>query len=973
MLQKRNSASAARFTLGDLPRELRERVTLFLHSYHEAVSEAGLRQSLSPDLIKVLFRVWACSDFVAQSCIRHPDMLEELLRSSDLIIDYAEDDYRRRVEDAANDAQSEDELGELLSRLHLRETLRIAWRDLAGWADLDEIMGDLSRLADAIVNLAVNQLDKWQAAEWGMPIGAESGKRQSMVVVAMGKLGAYELNFCSDIDLIFTFPEDGETRGGAWQRSNEEYFIRLGQRLINLLEKSGINGKIYRVDMRLRPFGKSGPLAMSYDALEGYYQTHGRQWERYAMIKARPITGPAAARNQLMRLLRPFTYRRYLDFGAFEELRTMKEMIAREVQRKAMQGNIKLGAGGIREIEFIGQVFQLLRGGREPELRQTSIQQVLSHLGRKGYVADYACRELLSAYRFLRSVENHMQAFRGEQIHVLPDDDGERLSLAVSMGFASWHDFEVILNRHMAQVQSHFEQLITIPQAQTTGMDADGAALTAIWQRSCEAGEAEKHLARLGFDQPRAVSQLLEQLRDSSSVRLMTGEARQRLDQLMPLVLSALAYKRAGHNVLQHIVRLLETIARRPTYLVLLVENTMALSQLVKLCSASQWIAEQIIRMPLLLDELLDPRVLYTPLDRAGLEAAATSELQAVADDLEAQMEGLRHFKLAQILRVAAADVTGVYPLMEVSDHLTEIAEVCLSQVLRIAWEHLVERHGRPTCRVGNRKQFPGFAIIGYGKLGGEELGYGSDLDLVFLHSSRGDKEVTEGPAVIENSLFFSRLGQRIIHIVNTHPPAGVLYELDMRLRPSGTSGLLVSSLESYAEYQRNDAWTWEHQALVRARPVAGDQAVTKAFLEIRRGIVTRSRNEQALRDQVRDMRDKIVAERGVKHGDRFNLKVDPGGITDIEFIVQFCILRWSHEFPQLVEWSDNIRLLAALADVGILSQSDAQTLSNAYRSYRSKVHHLALQEQPAIVGAREFNSERRFVGKIWARLFGTH
>jgi glutamate-ammonia-ligase adenylyltransferase len=846
--------------------------------------------------------------------------------------------------------------------------VRIAWRDLAGWAGVEETIRELSWLASACVDGALSLLSRWQTQEFGTPLAHGSAEPQSLVVIGMGKLGAEELNFSSDIDLIFAYPEAGTSQGGAVALDNEEYFVRLGRRLIRVLQENTRDGFVFRVDMRLRPFGDSGPLVMSFNAMEEYYQSHGREWERYAWIKADVIAGDRAAGGELMRRLRPFVYRRYLDYGAFESLREMKQGIAQQVRRKGMQDNIKLGAGGIREVEFIGQAFQLVRGGREPGLQERGILHVLAHLVTVGILPEYAGRGLIEAYRFLRRVENRLQAWADQQTHSLPTEEADRLRLALSMGYTDWAVFEQALNRHRRLVQDQFEQVFSAPQA--VHAESDTQYLARLWQGELDDEQAQLILTKTGYDDAAEVVRLLNGLRTAAAYRALTPQGRDRFDRLMPLVLGAAAETERPVVTLQRVLILIEHIARRVTYLVLLIETPLALSQLVKLCAASPWIARFLARHPLSIDELIDPRRLYMPLDRAALEQDMRSAMSAVpVDDLERQMDVLRHFKQGNVLRVAAADVAGVYPLMVVSDHLTEIAEVVLAKVLELAYAHLISRHGRPQCRVEGKIIEPGFAVVGYGKLGGIELGYGSDLDLVFLHDSAGEDQMTAGPAVIDNAVFFARLGQRIIHMLNTQTPAGVLYEVDMRLRPSGAAGLLVSNIEAFQDYQLNEAWTWEHQALVRARAVAGDKTVAGRFEDIRRAVLSRSRDPVGLCKEVREMRERMRAELGRHDPAVFDLKQDRGGIADIEFMVQYGVLRWAHDHPVLLRYTDNIRLLEGFAQAGLMAPGEVALLGDAYRAYRAEVHRCTLQEQNAVVPDERFKDMRAAVGKIWAAL----
>jgi len=936
--------------LDALPEALRGGVAHVWDQFREAAAEAGTRIPADPAFLSVLYRVWAASEFVAQTLVRHPELLADLLASGDLLADYAPGEFAAKARAALAPAADEAELAAALRALRRREMVRIVWRDLAGWAELGEVLRDLSLLADACIDGALQRLDGWLRREYGTPRNA-AGEEQRLVVLGMGKLGAYELNVSSDIDLIFAFPEDGVTRkrGGL---SNEEFFVRLGQKLIAALDQQTADGFVYRVDMRLRPFGDSGPLVMSFEALEDYYQTQGRDWERYAMIKARVVAGDRAAGAQLLEMLRPFVYRRYLDFGAFEALREMKAMIQRQVERKGMEGNVKLGPGGIREVEFIGQAFQLIRGGREPALRARGILTVLQRLTELDFLPGFVTAGLRQAYIFLRRVENRLQAHADRQTHVLPTDDTERLRLAFSMGYADWAAFHAELQAHMATVHEHFDQVFSAPQAGPAPAEVD--ELAALWAGGFDSAHGEAVLATAGFDDTAEALRLLERLRDGHTLRGLSARGRERVDRLLPMLL--------------RLVNLVETVAGRTSYVALLTENPLALSQLVKLCAASPWIAQLLSHHPLLLDELLDPRSLYHPLDRAALQADLDASLAKVDGiDLEQQMEVLRHFKQSNTLRVAAADVANVMPLMVVSDHLTEIAEVVLGAVLSIATANLSVRHGRPQ----GAGPGGGFAVIAYGKLGGIELGYGSDLDLVFLYDNACEGLRTDGAKPMDNNVFFARLGQGVIHILNTLTPAGVLYEVDMRLRPSGGAGLLVSSLEAFAGYQRDEAWTWEHQALARARPVAGDAAVAAQFQKLRLELLGRRRDPDELRTEVRDMRERMRAELSKDSAEQFDLKQGRGGITDIEFLVQYGVLRGTAEHPDLAEFTDNIRQLEALARHRWLPQKDAEALADAYRAYRRRLHRLTLQEEPGLVPAEEFADQRRRVGELWRQCLG--
>lgn len=909
-------------------------------------------------------RVFACSHFVAEVCSRYPGLISDLIASGDLARSHDHRRYPGTLSAQLGAVANEAELLQVLRRFRRREMVRIAWRDLTGRATLAETLEDLSSLADACVEGALDWLYRDHAAIWGMPRDAD-GNPQRMVVFGMGKLGGRELNFSSDIDLIFCYPAEGETQGGRRLVTHQEFFVRLGQRLINALERTTADGFVFRVDMRLRPFGEASALAISFDAMEEYYQNHGREWERYALIKARPVAGDREAGERLLARLRPFMYRRYVDYGAFESLRDMKALIEQEVRRKGMEHNVKLGAGGIREVEFIGQAFQLIRGGRDPELQQRSILPVLQTLRERQLLPGYVVDELANAYVLLRNVENRIQMVADEQRHTLPEGDEEQARLAFALGHADWASLDAALSASRRRVHEHFEQVFAAPQNHAAAQGSED--LAALWLGTLDEAQAMAVLENRGYENAAEALRLITLTRESHALRNLSERGHGRLDRLMPLLIAAVGKRRDPDRTLQHVLQLVEAIARRTAYLALLVENPMALSQLVQLCSASAWIAALLTRHPVLLDELLDPRALYHPPRRAAMAEELNQRLAGVApDDEEQQLEVLRQFKQTNTLRVAAADVADAVPLMVVSDHLTELAETILAASVQLAWRHLVARHGTPAIPWDGS----GFAIVGYGKLGGIELGYGSDLDLVFLHD--GDPAVsTAGPRPVANAVFYTRLAQRLIHVLTARTPSGVLYEVDTRLRPSGSSGLLVSALPAFAEYQRNQAWTWEHQALVRARVVAGDPHVAQAFAAVRHEVLGRERDLDVLRREVREMRERMRRELSRSDGREFDLKQDAGGIADIEFMVQYGVLAWAHRFPDLLEFTDNIRQIDALARNALVSAEEAQLLADAYRAYRARVHRLTLRDLPALVPADEFAGQRAGVQRVWDRLLG--
>lgn len=944
-----------------LPESLRAHLLQSWESFSAAAREAGYPLPADQDFCTSLLRAWAGSDFVQQACIREPAMLYEMLGDGSLLGDYGADEYRDMLGRVMTAVQDEADLHRQLRRFRQREMVRIAWRDLAGWAPLDEVLRDLSGLAQACIDAALQWLGQRLAQEYRL----RPSFQPSLVVLGMGKLGAGELNFSSDIDLIFAYPE-ADMKPLNRQLTAHEFYQQLGQRLINALDAATQDGRVFRVDMRLRPYGDSGPLAASFDAMAEYYQLQGREWERYAMIKARPVAGPVATGEQLMLLLHPFVYRRYLDFGAFESLRSLKQQIVSEVERKGMQDNIKLGPGGIREIEFTVQAFQLARGGRQPLLQERKVLTVLQSLAGLGYLPAPAALQLSEAYRFLRRAENRLQAVADEQVHELPQDEYGQARLAFAMGFADWASFLAELDRHRHQVQAQFDAVFADPQQRE---DPGARELVEVWKGVTDHRQSLRALRAAGYTDPDAVLDWLQQFRHGPVTRFLGEQGRRRLDDLVPRVLQLAAGSESAPEVLRRIGALLESIGGRTTYLSLLVENPVALAQLAQLCAASSLVATELARHPILLDELLDPRALYESQDRDGLRTLLAVRLAGIPDDdLEQQMDRLRQFRQAQSLHVAAADIITGLPVTRVADSLTAIAEVVLETVVRLAWQHLLARYGQPAYLLQGKLREAGFAIVGYGKLGGSEMGYGSDLDIVFLHDSTGSEQHTSGPRMIDNAEFFTRLSQRVIHLLNTFTAAGVLYEVDMRLRPNGNSGLLVSSLDAFAEYQRRSAWTWENQALIRARVVVGSAEIGRQFERIRSGVLARPRPADRLRAEVVEMRNRMRQELDRAGPGEVDLKHGAGGIVDIEFMVQFGVLRWSGEHESLLHFTWTLGLLQAFRELGLMPAEDVDALSAAYCALRQRINHRVLQDASAIVDRSELDEQRAAVSRIWDR-----
>ena len=963
----------------NIPEELIERAYDLLMTWKAAARKIEADLVLSSKMEAAILTAFACSNFVSRSCQRNPKILLDLIQTKYLKQPYLAGTHKDRLSKyfdksahleslstTSDKALSLEQFEMYLRRYRNREMVRMAFRDLAGWSDLKETLLDLSELADACIQSGLNYLTQRY-------IKKQFGKQSiapNLIVVGMGKLGARELNFSSDVDLILAFSNPVSDKPSDDGINMETACLTIGRELVQLLARNTADGFVFRVDTRLRPYGESGPLVMSCDNLENYYQAQGREWERYAMIKARVIAGDFAAGKRLLERLKPFVYRRYLDFGVFESIRDMKEKIRIEVRRKRVRHNIKIGAGGIREIEFFGQIFQLIRGGVLIELQERQILEVLRLLSQHQIVSPKVCRELSQAYIFLRKTENRLQEMDDRQTHLLPTDHLGRLRLAFSMGFKTWGAFEQKMTFYRDQVHHHFKQLLGKKETDDP-LDETIEKLQMVWQDPLEKEDNVNDLLEAGYDLPRQAQVMLARFKDDIQTRALSATGQKRLNYLMPWILKKVADTSQPIVVLNRILELLKSIQRRTSYLALLLEYPMALTHLVRLSETSSWIVTFLSRHPVLLDELLDPRTLYSPPTADELRNGLKLRLgQESYDDLDFQMESLRIFKQINILRVAASDITSVLPLMKVSDRLSDIATVILDHVVEISWQYLVKKHGRPQCRLEGQMIDKGFAVVAYGKLGGFELGYGSDLDLVFLHCAKPGK-TQGGLQSIDNTQFFARLGQRVIHILSAHTAAGVLYEVDMRLRPSGSAGVLVSQVDGYRNYQLKDAWVWEHQALIRARAICGNQTLMQRFEAIRKEVLTHSNPFKPLGDEVMNMRAKMRRRQHSSDASEFDLKQGPGGLVDIEFLVQYLVLCNACKYPNIVDWTDNVRLLQSLLETKIIDGLTAYRLRRAYLLYRAVIHRCNLQEKPAVIDASRFLDLRQWVQKIWNHFLG--
>ncbi len=876
------------------------------------------------DLPPVPRRVMALSDFAQRVVSQQRDWVLESLDAGRFEAPWDETWLRNELAAATAGSPETADLKRSLRLLRNRCQIWIVWRHLAGSAPLEETTRALSDMADGFIEAALEVTERRETERFGEP-RSPSGEVQRLTVFALGKLGGRELNLSSDVDLVFAYPEDGQTSSGA---RNQQYFIRIGQGIIDLLHPVTVDGFVFRVDMRLRPYGASGPLVMHFSAVRDYFESQGRSWERYALIKARACAGDRERGEELLDSLRPFVYRRYLDFGSLEAMREMKARLAAERHRPE---DVKLGPGGIRYAEFAVQVQQLVLGGRFSNMQKRGFLDALAELERTEKFDAGTAADLRDAYRFLRNTEHCIQAEADRQTQRLPVSDSSRLRLAFAMGFDSYTAFLSALAHHRDNVERIFDRVIGAGAARAEG---------GLWADR----EDRAQLAEAGFDAPTKVAALLGDLSQSRDRSSVSEEGRHRLDALMPEVLQIASRQPSPARAVERLVPIFKTLLRRSTYLALLRENPEALEIFVRLVGQSRWVADQIAAQPVFMEVLLDKHAW----DLLSGRNALVEELGAVlasAPDEEALVDALREFKEQRVFRVAVAEARGLLPIMHVSDYLSWLAEAVLEHTIRLAWEQSANDS------VGPRP----FIAVGYGKLGGQELGMDSDLDLVFLHDLPGTA-----------SQFLHRMVRRLMHLLTVRTYTGPLYEIDMRLRPSGSAGLMVSSMSAFREYQANRAWVWEHQALIRARAVAGDPALMQAFERARRDILCQPRSPELLRTEVKNMRKRIAAQ----HGEKVDLKRGVGGIVDLEFIVQYLVLAWADAHPSLTTWSDNVRILEEAGVAGVLPKEDAERLVMAYLALRGQVHYQTLDLPSSVEADARLATYRQTVCDMWERLF---
>lgn len=920
------------------------------------------------ELLAPLSRVLACSPFAVRSFTRKPEILKDLLTGDRLARPLHEGELTRLAGAALGECRQEPSFMRELRWFRHREMCRILWRDLNGLSSLEESLAELTALANTCILSALEFSRANVAARHGLPCTADN-EPSEMAVIGMGKLGGGELNFSSDIDLIFIYSEDGRTDGPV-EIDALRFHTLVCQQLIRVLNQRTVDSFVYRVDTRLRPFGNSGPLVIKTSSLESYLARSARDWERYAWVKARVINPCEMSGALYEEVTRPFVYRRYLDYSVFESLRDMKNKIEREALRKDKASDIKLGSGGIREIEFITQSMQLVRGGANPDLRGRSLREMLARLGERGFLGPGTSAELDRSYCFLRRLENRLQGMDDRQTQSLPDDEEGRTRLAFAMGHSDWNSLAEKTDSHRGAVAGHFSAIVFRPDDLPEAEAGPPGDLVALWAGDTE--NAAEVLEAYGFSDPQIALDSMQAVHQASDYARMDQTGRKRLDLLIPRLIEAAAKESEPGLTLARTLKVIASIARRSAYLALLYENGPARDRLVHVCGLGETLAKQLCSVPALVDELLDARITQQVMDLEQLEEELDFRLVRTANESEElRLAAINEFKQAAAFRVGVLDLAGGLPLMRVSDLLTGIAELVIDRSLEHVWEELVEQYGSPGFTVDGKRSHAGFAVIAYGKLAGLEMGYGSDLDLVFVYDAQGEDQVTDGTTSIANPDFFFRVARRVISVLTTRSITGRMYEVDTRLRPSGRSGMLVSSLQALDKYQREDAWTWEHQALLRSRAIAGAVHVRETFEKLRMSILRESVRRDDLCDDVVEMRRRMLAEAPRVGKGRFDIKHARGGLQDIEFIVQYLVLNHAHEHADLASWPDNVRQLEALARHEVLAQEDADVLTRCYLEYREILHHRSLAERPPHTPAGEVAERAETVSRLWQRYLG--
>lgn len=923
-------------------------------SQWQEISHYLAAQGCDDEARRKIEKLAIASQYAMQQLNLRPQHIEQLLQLEHFEL---EPDLLDEID---ADSPGLEQIGARLRHYRHRKLVEIIYLDVVEQITVESVLLHLSDLAEQLIETALTVCQRQLSAKHGQPTG-EDGLPMELNIIAMGKLGGRELNFSSDIDLICCYAEDGDLAGYG-QLSYQEYFARLVRQFSKLLGEVTADGFVYRVDLRLRPWGESGPVVLSHAALEHYYQLHGREWEQYAMVKARILTGSAGDRAYLKSMLKPFVYRKYHDYRVFEGLAGLKDKIDLQARARGMRENIKIGQGGIREIEFFVQAFQILKGGRNQQLQSTQILHCFDALEQQTIVPASSVQLLREAYLFLRRLENRIQMFDDQQSHDLPGDQARQTRIAVTLDFDDWQTLLAQLDGHRQAVSRCFKELFKRDAESTPAAAIDGSF-------SEDGAQRLESLRASGVAEPEEVNQRLELFFKSKAWGFMSARAKQRFSLLLPRLFELLPGSTQQLPLFERLLRLFSSIAGRSVYFELLVQNQPLLEKLMSLFDSSEWIAEEVSRYPMLLENLIQAGG-QERFDRLSIQQRLQLMLDNVSGDTELELDSLRLFKREQTLVIASAELAGEISAVEVSRYLCELAEVVLDAVYQLSLAAMQQQYGNALCLDKGESRIAELAVIGYGKLGGYELHYQSDLDLIFLHNSSGETQQSDGKKCIENSMYFARLAQKIISMTSVLTASGKLYEIDSRLRPEGSSGLLVSQVQAYLRYQLDKAWTWEHQALVRARLVAGSQTLKPLFDDIREQVLRLERDDEQLRRDIADMRERIYQNKKPVEGERKDLKHSRGGMIDIEFLVQYWVLSAANSIGSGCLYSDNISLLKELFRLNLITSSQSQ-LVEIYETYHRLLHRSVLQNQSAEVDSELIATETAHVLSCWNESFG--
>lgn len=909
----------------------------------------------STEFLAQLKKLILTSSYALDQLVKYPELVTGLEK-----LDAFKLETEVLVESLA-DLTDHDQIKQQLRLFRHRKLLEIIYLDTGGYDDVESTLKHLSALADLIIQQALFKAEQTLSHKHGQPVDSQ-GNDMTLNIIGMGKLGGKELNFSSDIDLICCYAEDGQLKGFG-QLSYNQYFNQVTKLFKQYLHETTTDGFVYRVDLRLRPWGDSGPIVLTHSAFEHYYQLHGREWEQYAMVKARVITGSETDKQHLESILTPFVYRRYHDYRVFDGLAQLKNKIDRQARSKRTRSNIKVGQGGIREIEFFVQAFQILKGGRNHQLQTPSIFRAFDTLLEQQITDQESVVQMRESYCFLRILENRIQMMNDQQTHDIPDNDNARKRIAVSLGYDAWEQVEQRLEYHSNQVKQIFNTLFHNP---------DQVQEQPSRQISPDEMAEEQHLEwieSLGFSDPDSIHKQLQAFYQSKALVFMSMNAKKRFHSFFPELLRLVCCYDEQASLLEKLLGLLSSIAGRSVYFELLNQNKPLLEKLVHIFDSSAWIASEVTQHPILLESMLYPEALEERFNPDQLRTSLSVQLKNIEGDEEMELDVLRQFKRAQTITIASASLAGEITTLQVSHYLSELAELILQAVYDLSLNQLTHQYGQPEFELDGDKQAAALGVIGYGKLGGYELHYQSDLDIIFLHNSKGSRQQTNGKRCIDNTTFFSRVAQKIISKISLLTAAGKLYEIDTRLRPDGASGMLVSSLSAYEYYQREKAWVWEHQAIIRARFIAGDERIKPEFDQVREQIIMLERDETELRKEVLSMRERIYQARNPSEGETINVKHSRGCIVDIEFLVQYWILKNANKVASLYESTDNNALITRLADLKLIDQEDLQ-LREIYQNYHKWLHTRVLQNQSADMPAAHVQNEINLVKACWNKTF---